>query len=235
MNIFMSKVDDLYQNIDNYTLNEINEKLSMLDNDFDTLSTSIVLNESEKEYVLYQYLKGMSNRNKPLIKSVLHRIINSYSSYNNSVGKIELLTSGYDVLITDINSELLTNEISNRIGYNYLSECKEEIRNNGIFYGISERLLLCYAVTIKNITKNVIFIFDTGSPITFLSQEACDSFGFDLSDSFKCKINTFQILARISPPKSHFNNISIIGSDYCRVTDAVVNINYKDNIFQINY
>lgn len=86
--------------------------------------------------------------------------------------------SNYDVLITDIDSDDLSGEISKSLGKNNLSALSsdekefEKIRY-GIVYGRFSRGIVSLPTRFQNKSPIwVHYLVDTGSPWTFLSKES---------------------------------------------------------------
>ncbi|CAG8801486.1 22635_t:CDS:1, partial [Dentiscutata erythropus] len=74
----------------------------------------------------------------------------------------------YDVLLTDVFSKDLHEEISEMLKTKYLSYSpdKEFKEVNGIIFGRNHRVFVSLPVKIMKETKNVHFLVDTSSPTT---------------------------------------------------------------------
>jgi len=84
----------------------------------------------------------------------------------------------YDILLTDVNEEDLKTEISTFLGSKYLSETSPlsspQPTIHGILYGIYNRSFLPLVVAVRKSPSVVVhFLFDSGSPFTYLSEEVC--------------------------------------------------------------
>jgi hypothetical protein len=84
----------------------------------------------------------------------------------------------FDILLTDVDEEDLKTEISTLLGSKYLSETSP-LSNprptiHGILYGQYDRPILPLVVAVRKSPSIIVhFLFDTGSPFTYLSEEVC--------------------------------------------------------------
>jgi hypothetical protein len=84
----------------------------------------------------------------------------------------------FDILLSDIDEKLLHDEISTALGLAYLLETPHltspHITVDGIMFGKHDRVIFPLVVNIHKSRSYVIhFLYDSGSPFTFLSQEVC--------------------------------------------------------------
>jgi hypothetical protein len=84
----------------------------------------------------------------------------------------------FDILLSDVDEKLLHNEISTALGSAYLSETPHltspHTTVDGIMFGIHDRVIFPLVVNIHKSRSYVThFLYDSGSPFTFLSQEVC--------------------------------------------------------------
>ena len=85
----------------------------------------------------------------------------------------------YDILLSDIDEKVLHNEISTALGSAYLSETPHLTSPlatvDGIVFGEYNRVLspLVIRFPCKSHSYIIHFLYDSGSPHTFLSQEVC--------------------------------------------------------------
>ena len=83
----------------------------------------------------------------------------------------------FDILLSDIDEEVLHNEVSTILGSAYLSETpcltSPQATVNGIMFGKHDRVLVPLVVRLPRRSHSHIihFLYDSGSPHTFLSQE----------------------------------------------------------------
>jgi hypothetical protein len=85
----------------------------------------------------------------------------------------------YDILLSDIDEKVLHDEISTALGSAYLSETpyltSPHITVDGIIFGEHCRVLFPLVVRLPGKSRSYVihFLYDSGSPFTFLSQEVC--------------------------------------------------------------
>jgi len=85
----------------------------------------------------------------------------------------------YDILLSDIDEKVLHDEISTALGSAYLSETPHltspHLTVDGIIFGKHCRVLFPLVVRLPGKSRSYVihFLYDSGSPFTFLSQEVC--------------------------------------------------------------
>ena len=86
----------------------------------------------------------------------------------------------FDILLLDINEEVLHNEISNAVGSAYLSETSRltspRATVDGIVFGTHDRVVFPLVVRLHGKSSRALvvhFVYESGSPLTYLSQEVC--------------------------------------------------------------
>lgn len=82
----------------------------------------------------------------------------------------------FDILLSDVDDKTLNNEISKAVGATYLSEVqptKPSPTVNGIMFGKFKRIIFPLVVGIPRKPSSYVihFLFDSGSPYTYLSKE----------------------------------------------------------------
>ncbi|GBC06837.1 hypothetical protein RclHR1_07080004 [Rhizophagus clarus] len=88
-----------------------------------------------------------------------------------------------DVLITDVKSNDLHEKVSELLYKKYLSNTMKESDDvKGILFGEFQRPLCSMTLEIKGRVKNVHFLVDTGSPRTFVCEEALNSYKLFVTD-----------------------------------------------------
>ncbi|KAH0548164.1 hypothetical protein GP486_008112, partial [Trichoglossum hirsutum] len=98
----------------------------------------------------------------------------------------------YDVLITDVDNDVLRSEISELVGMPYLKEATKDEANNtpdktcGFVYGQKFRMIFPCLLSIK-----------------------------DKAHWVRVDIYRLPHTVHLTPPKSHFKGINILGSDFC--------------------
>jgi len=84
----------------------------------------------------------------------------------------------FDVLLNDVDEEVLHNDISTALGSTYLSETPHltspRSTVDGIVFGRNKRVFFPLVVRLLRKRSYVMhFLYESGSPYTFLSQEVC--------------------------------------------------------------
>ena len=85
----------------------------------------------------------------------------------------------YDILLSDIDEKVLYDEISTELGSAYLSETPHLTSPyttvNGIVFGEYHRVLFPLVVRLPRKPHSYVihFLYDSGSPFSYLSQEVC--------------------------------------------------------------
>lgn len=107
-------------------------------------------------------------------------------------------------------------------------------RLKSIVWGNHRRLFIDLIVKRGDVSKNVIFLIDTGAPYTYLSNETLKSMNvitdnFNSSTSITISINT--IKTSVSMSHSHIN---VLGSDFLALAEAILLVNYKDNLLTLS-
>ncbi|KIW99678.1 uncharacterized protein Z518_11091 [Rhinocladiella mackenziei CBS 650.93] len=124
----------------------------------------------------------------------------------------------------DVDERKLRTEISDVLGINYLAEATEHDAKrrvdavDGYWYGRARRAMVPSVVSNGDGDGKkaywVHFIVDTDAPSTFLSEGVCEIVGLRKEDSYATIVGCY-LPIRMSPPKSHFSDISILGVDFC--------------------
>ena len=155
----------------------------------------------------------------------------------------EYIPTDFDILLTDVHARDLHENISSQLGSNYLADYTENTENKqtdyieGIIWGPHQRIFVPMIIKIKNKKKYVHMLIDTGSPATYLCEEVFGSFDimiYNPSNPMTVNINDKPIAVLQSPVRSHFSEINILGSDYLKISNAIVNINYGENVVKVS-
>ncbi|KAI9762187.1 MAG: hypothetical protein M1840_001458 [Geoglossum simile] len=132
----------------------------------------------------------------------------------------------YDMIITDVDNGILQSEISELAGLPYLKEAKRDEADDmpdklfGFIYGENFRMMLPCLVGIGDKARWVFFIVDSGTPRTFISAQAAQAFGLDERRGiWVAKIAGHLHPVYLTPPKSHFTGINILGGDFCTLNE----------------
>jgi hypothetical protein len=153
-----------------------------------------------------------------------------------------LSPDSYDVLISDIKPEQLPKEISRVMGIEYLSKVQ---RNSetwpvvGKVYGVNKRILITLPVESSKSTDSVMvhFIFDTGSPATFIAKSTLDALKLEewQLGYTVMKVNGTRLDLSISDTTKgpdgrpcHFVGLNLLGMDFLERINASLLINMVD-------
>jgi hypothetical protein len=78
---------------------------------------------------------------------------------------------------------------------------------------------------------NVIFLVNTGSPLTYLSDESCLKIGINpgLHGQYHVFINGVKHYIQRTPPDSHFVGVNVLGQDFMAQNLMDIRIKHKPN------
>ncbi|RGB39575.1 hypothetical protein C1646_754301 [Rhizophagus diaphanus] len=144
-----------------------------------------------------------------------------------------------NLLLTDIDTEDVNTTIPNKLNVKYLADFPNELDGDmsGIMYGANLRLFCATTVKIKNNIKMVIFLVDTGSPVTYISEEVLRSFRIELKDPmndiFHVRINNKRELVKMS--HAHFKDICILGMSFLTSNKVGLHAFCGEDIFYLNF
>jgi hypothetical protein len=141
----------------------------------------------------------------------------------------------YDVLVTDIKPSDLT-KIGEELGSIALSET-EDIPNfpvQGILFGPGQRVFIPLIVKKRTKSIKVNFLFDTGSPSTYLRQETLRVLGFQDSTPTETNVIIHGTVLTVYLSSNHFENVDLLGQDYLSAIRGFVNIDYPLKTIAVN-
>lgn len=150
-----------------------------------------------------------------------------------------------DVLLPDINTQVLQGSISHLLGHPYLSSWPSNQTFvwplRGIIHGRNSRLMVSAPTSLSpdNALANEIdpptvvvhYLVDTSSPYTYLSEDAVKSlssqpFYYDTYDTLPICIHGIPIQVHVSPPTSHFKEVSLLGADFMKAIQGEIHAFY---------
>ena len=152
----------------------------------------------------------------------------------------QYLPTEFDVLLTDVHARDLHHDISRQLGRIYLADYTDNSPVDdivGIIWGPHKRVFVPMVIRMGNKHKNVHMLIDTGSPSTYVSNEVFSSFDkmiYNPSNPVTVNINGRPIAVLKSPEQSHFSEMNILGSDYLKICNAKVNLDYENDVVQIS-
>ncbi|KAG0247169.1 hypothetical protein BG011_001915 [Mortierella polycephala] len=146
----------------------------------------------------------------------------------------------FDCLLTDVSLEDVKSQISTALNQKYLSDVdnQAEINSNtisGIIWGRHRRLFVMAVVSWKGKNKRVHFFVDTGAPFSYLCEDTLKAFqgkpleAINPNNAMTMEINNRRIQVTMSPPKGHFRDINMLGSDFLGINNAILEANYETN------
>ena len=147
--------------------------------------------------------------------------------------------SHYPCLLKDMSHQILVTDCASLLEVKYLGE-SPSLRNwpvDGIlFHPTTKRPLIWLPVSVgRKPARNVIFIVDTGAPITELSQQVFDAFGLDnVPSSCTVKINGIPHSVALTSPLGNHKDIPVLGADFMTAQKAHLYVNYASMTVQLN-
>jgi hypothetical protein len=148
-----------------------------------------------------------------------------------------------DILLTDITAEELL-KIAERLGVDYLGPAAEfpsSFPVDGKIHGNNKRLMVSLSCRKEgNNSKpiNIIFLIDTGSPNTFLSDKAMEALvgkpGCNIGSTMDVMIHSDNVITcHLSPHDKHFADVNVLGMDFMAKNLLSLSMNYKKETFQL--
>lgn len=124
------------------------------------------------------------------------------------------ISRNYDVLITDIG-EADFRRLSFELGVERLSVAETwEFPVRGVVYGENSRMFVPLVVSKRSTHRNVIFLYDTASPSTYLRRDTLEALGYKemALDTADVLIHGVRVAVRLS--KGDFENVDLLGQDF---------------------
>ena len=137
----------------------------------------------------------------------------------------------YDVHITDITEGDML-KIGEILGVvNLSSVCDPPVFPiKGIMYGQNVRVFVPLVVKVRQTSINVNFLFDTGSPVSYLRAETLENLGFRESVPSEVVANIHGFSAPVHLSHGHFENVNVLGQDYLRRVGIIATLDYDELI-----
>jgi hypothetical protein len=136
----------------------------------------------------------------------------------------------FDIMLQDVKSEQLK-EFSKRLGANEFESVEPSTKlfpTKGLILGSSTHRMfvnLAVAYNSENSAKTlwVPFFIDSGSPWNFMSTRTMNALGVNPPRDTTFSIHGYDdIVVYVSPVKSHFEDINVIGGDFFHHTSIVM-------------
>ncbi len=145
-----------------------------------------------------------------------------------------------DMLFTDITAEKLLS-VAKLLGVDYLSPSAifpGSFPIDGELYGLNNRLminLVCRRRGRNTQAINVIFLIDTGSPISYLSEKAMNALignsGSHIPEQLQVLVHSNEVIkCYLSPRDKHFADVNVLGMDFLVANRLTLKANCRTNI-----
>lgn len=135
--------------------------------------------------------------------------------------------AAYDVLIGDITPQDKC-IIGDELGTVALEATEADVAFpiEGILYGAGSRIFIPLIVSKRGVSINVHFLFDTGSPCTYLRSETFAALGYgeNIPSDTNVIIHGTAVTAYLA--HGQFENVDLLGQDYMVAIRGVVTLDY---------
>lgn len=147
---------------------------------------------------------------------------------------LSIAPEAYDVLISDITPGDLT-KIGEELESTALSETEAEpaFPVMGIVFGNGQRIFVPLIVAKRGKSINVNFLYDTGSPNSYLRRETLAALGFGENTPSETNVVIHGTALTVYISSNHFENVDLLGQDFFRAIRGLVTIDYPMSIVQI--
>lgn len=145
-----------------------------------------------------------------------------------------LLPDENDILLNDV-TENQFHSVETELGVcdGSMSTCNIEYPVKGLIFAHC-RMWIPLIISKKNNTINAIFLYDTGSPYTHLSQHILEKLGYVDQIPDNVVVNIQGVNMNVYLSKNHFEHINLLGQDFMKLAGLDVDISYNDLTFEFN-
>jgi len=135
----------------------------------------------------------------------------------------------YDVIINDIRDSDFS-VLGAELGITRLSPASTAMSFpiSGIMFGEGCRIFVPLVVTKRSTSVHVIFLYDTGSPSTYLRADTLRSLGFMENTPSATNVNINGTAVNVHCARGHFENVDLLGQDFMRAARLNVSLNYAE-------
>lgn len=104
----------------------------------------------------------------------------------------------------------------------------------GIIRGPCLRMWIPLVLKKRDITINAIFLYDTGSPYTHLSERTFELLGYkdNIPDDVVVNVHGFNMIVYVS--RNHFSYINLLGQDFSMCSRLQINTSFDNLSFEFN-
>lgn len=154
----------------------------------------------------------------------------------------------HDLLLLDINKSILESAVSRKLGKSYLQPwlgAPSRWPVTGKIFGNNRRMIISLCVSLSTpkaaeidiipVKITAHFLVDTGAPSTYLCEDAVvalsptKKFYYDEYDCIPVVLQGFKHEVHLSPPTSHFRDVSLIGSDFLALIQGTLVADYGES------
>lgn len=147
-----------------------------------------------------------------------------------------ILSEDYDVLITDITDVHFVNVASllntpprlTHSGIDPENQRQTKHSIEGVIFGNCHRVFFPLDVSSKKESINVIFLYDSGSPHTFLRRDTFDSLGFRETTPSNARVRVHGHVIDATLSHGHFENVDILGHDFMERVRGRVTLDFAN-------
>ncbi len=144
--------------------------------------------------------------------------------------------TSFDVLLTDVHSKDLHEDISDKLNVKYLeiAESDDVKEAAGIVYGPHNQVFVATVIKRGDRLRHVHFLVDTGSPFTYICNEALQSLGVEVLDPkspVRVRINGMPTTAMQS--HGHFADLNLLGTDFLMTFGCVLTADFENRKVKI--
>ena len=148
-----------------------------------------------------------------------------------------------DMLLTDITAEQLL-VVAERLEVEYLSSAANfpgSFPASGVIYGLNKRLmvnLVCRRQGKSTTSLNIVFLINTGSPVSYLSKKAMEALigkpGSNIVNQLPVMVHSDNVIAcHLSPRDKHFADVNVLGMNFLSENMLSLSMNYKAKSFEL--
>ena len=181
------------------------------------------------------YLRDIAKEmtNNPNLASISRRIayLMEVERHNNPLEAAAPIVTPdeYDVMISDIRETDFV-DIGSELGvYRLTPSNVDEISFpvDGIMFGGSTRIFIPLIVTKRKVSVVLIFLFDTGSPNSYLRTDTLSALGFTENIPGSTNVDIHGTSLNVHHSHGHFENVDMLGQDFMRTAGIEVVLRYS--------